>query len=261
MKKIIHLSDLHIGFRDSRGRNLGDRFHDLVRNLVFEKQPAENYVVVITGDLVESATETANYDEVRLHLEALRERGFTVLVCPGNHDYGTGILGSKKFVRTFKHTFFRDPDFDYPKLDLIGEIAFIGLDSMAEELSWYDRLFAEGEIGKHQLHRLDQLLSRDSVRSAARRVVYLHHHPFDSRPFHHLKDSQKLGEALQGHTIDCILYGHNHAGRKHHGQWGIHRCYDAGTSTRKKGRPGHHRVINLDRDVNCDYDGNFLTEI
>ena len=48
MKKIIHLSDLHIGHE-----GMYERFRELIRRLTLLKQPAANYVVVITGDLVE----------------------------------------------------------------------------------------------------------------------------------------------------------------------------------------------------------------
>ena len=33
--------------------------------------------------------------------------------------------------------------------------------------------------------------------------------------------------------MDAILYGHNHQSQIHNGQWGIKRCYDAGTATIK----------------------------
>jgi alkanesulfonate monooxygenase SsuD/methylene tetrahydromethanopterin reductase-like flavin-dependent oxidoreductase (luciferase family) len=69
-------------------------------------------------------------------------------------------------------------------------------------------------------------------------VIYLHHHPFDFRPLHQLKDSSKLKKVLSGSikrgvSIDAILYGHNHEGKAHNGRWGIPLCYDAGAATLK----------------------------
>jgi 3',5'-cyclic AMP phosphodiesterase CpdA len=253
MKKIIHFSDLHIGYRD-----LGERFQCITDNVIFEKEPAEEYIIVMTGDLVEKATDPSNYEEVILYIEKLQAAGFTVLVVPGNHDYGTGSLGSKKYVDLFKEVFFGDPQIEYPKLDIIDGIAFIGLDSMAAELHWYDRLFAEGELGGKQLQRLDAMLKADDVRACVYRVIYLHHHPFDPLPLHHLKDSDKLGEILQKQgNVDALLYGHNHLGKKRNGKWGIRRCYDAGTTTRKLDFTGSHRVIDLSRDARLDYDADF----
>lgn len=255
MKKIIHLSDLHIGFSDC-----SDRFSRIVRDINFLKEPASNYVVVVTGDLVDSAFDGKNYGEAKALLDCLR--GFDVLVVPGNHDYGSGSLGLPRFVKEFKKTFFGASKQVYPKLDIIEGVAFLGLDSMAEEVHWYDSLWANGELGKAQLTRLRTALMSSDVRACEKVVVYLHHHPFDPAPFHELKDAAALGEVLQGcaKRVDALLYGHNHQGKIRNGKWGIPRCYDAGSSTRKLGSSGFHRIIDLSRDARFDYDANFHCE-
>jgi 3',5'-cyclic AMP phosphodiesterase CpdA len=253
MKKIIHFSDVHVGYGD-----LGRRFLYITENVIFDKQPAEDYVIVITGDLIDNALNATNFEEMRLYLEKLKHAGFEVLVVPGNHDYGTGACGFKRYVDHFKNVYFGDNRIGYPKLDIIDEVAFIGLDSMAEELDWYDRLFAQGELGKPQLDRLDKMLAAQDVAKCAKRVVYLHHHPFDPRFLHQLKDGAMLGEILKRRgNVDVLLYGHNHEGKIRNGTWGIGRCYDAGSTTRKNGDNGFHRVIDLTRDARWDYDGNF----
>lgn len=250
MKKIIHLSDLHIGFQVC-----GHLFARIVGNILFDKKPASDYVVLFTGDLVEDATYSANRLEARDHLDRLRSAGFDVLSVPGNHDYGTGTLGSKRYVTEYKEMFFGDASISYPKLDIIDGVAFLGLDSMAEELHWYDRLFAEGEIGDRQLSALDGLLSAPEVQACQKRVVYLHHHPFDPLPFHELKDAEALRQAVEG-RIDALFYGHNHEGKTRNGHWGIPRCYDGASATGKEGVMCH-RVIDLERDPRWDYDGHF----
>jgi predicted MPP superfamily phosphohydrolase len=45
MKKIIHLSDLHVGYNDC-----GAKLEQLVTEIIEQHQPASNYVIVITGD-------------------------------------------------------------------------------------------------------------------------------------------------------------------------------------------------------------------
>jgi 3',5'-cyclic AMP phosphodiesterase CpdA len=253
MKKIIHFSDMHVGYKD-----LGARFERIIDNAIFTKEPARDYVILITGDLVEDANDPGSYEQARAHVERLCAAGFTVLPVPGNHDYGTGDLGSKQFVDAFKETFFGSTGVSYPKLDVIDGVAFIGLDSMAQELHWYDRLFAQGELGAEQLGRLEAILRDGAVAACSHRVVYLHHHPFDPRPLHELKDSDALRETLTScGNVDALLYGHNHAGKKRNGKWGIPRCYDAGSTTRKNGTPGYHRVIDLSRDPRWDYDADF----
>jgi len=149
------------------------------------------------------------------------------------------------------------PSYTYPTLDTFNTTAFIGLDSMAEELNWYDRLFAQGELGDAQLSALATLLATPEVQACQYRVVYLHHHPFEPRPFHGLKDSAALGPIVAG-KIDALLYGHNHDAHCSNGVWDIPRCYDAGSSTRKTpGKASPHRVIDLSRDARFDYDANF----
>lgn len=238
MRKIIHLSDTHVGYGD-----LAARLGDIVTKMISQRTPAEDYVVVVTGDLVDDATREGSYEEASVHYDRLKEAGFDVLVVPGNHDYGSGSLIYPKYVEKFKKHFYGRAEVGYPKLDLIGNISFVGLDSMSEELNWYDRLFAEGELGKAQLERLSEILGSESVRKSEYVVVYLHHHPFHPWLLHQLKDSEELGEVLQAHRVDALLFGHNHEGCTLNGGWGIKLVYDAGTSTGKDGRACPIRVI------------------
>lgn len=235
MKYIIHMSDSHVGYGD-----FDQRFGTICNNLIAQKgNHASDYVIVITGDLVDDANNSDNYPKVKRWLEHLRAAGFRhILVVPGNHDYGTGEHGNKKFVELFRQTFYQD-ELSYPRKDIIDNIAFIGLDSTTEELHSYDKLFSEGELGRDQLQRLGDILNADDVRRCKKRVIYCHHHPFDWRPLHQLKDSGQLKKVLtnainNGISIDALLYGHNHQGKSHNGQWGIARCYDGGTATLRR---------------------------
>jgi predicted MPP superfamily phosphohydrolase len=257
MKKIIHLSDLHIGHDDC-----GESFRTIIDNITFLKQPAKNYIIVITGDIVDDANHSEYIDEAVAGISLLEERGYRILVAPGNHDYGTGARGNKKFVPVFKEKYFGSAKVTYPKLDIIGRIAFIGLDSSAEELHWNDRFFSEGELGSEQLTRLKKILKKPGVASR-KKVVYLHHHPFDFKFGMQLKDRKELKKVIEN-RIDVILFGHYHnnpasAGRIFHGAWGIPRCYNAGSSTHKNDDKGFQRVIDLSSsDPRVDYDGCFI---
>jgi len=253
MKRIIHLTDTHIGYKD-----LSTRMGDIITRIIYTKENASDYVIVHTGDVVEDATRDGSYQEALSHFNRLKDAGFIVLFAPGNHDYGTGSLGSSKYIDKFKKDFFRTKKITYPIKTVIDKIAFFGLDSMAEELHWYDRLFAEGELGKKQLKRLSEMFSKDEeVKACKYRVVYLHHHPFHPKPFHHLKDSEDLGKILKKNKISALLFGHNHDGRVWSGKLGIPRVYDGGTSTSKEGKPNPHRVIDLSKDPAFDYDAQF----
>jgi predicted MPP superfamily phosphohydrolase len=256
MKKIIHLSDLHIGYQDC-----GAKFRQIVSNLTFLKEPASDYIIVITGDIVDNATDETQNEEALRSINLLKESGYTVLVIPGNHDYGRGAWGDPKYVKVFSETYFGKVDQAYPKLDVIEEAVFIGLDSMAEELHWHDRIFSDGELGKNQLGNLKTILD-DSEFENKKKIVYLHHHPFDFILSLQLKDRDELRNVIEN-KIDVLLFGHYHddsnsAGRIFNGKWGIPRAYNAGSSTHKSGNTGYHRVMDLTKDPRSDYDAKLL---
>lgn len=255
MKKIIHLSDIHVGYEDC-----GVKFHKIIDNITFLKQPASDYVIVVTGDLVDNATLEAQTDEALDYIDQLKERGYTVLVIPGNHDYGTGSWANAKYVTTFKERFYGDATLQYPKVDIIDGAIFIGLDSTADELHWYDKMLAQGEIGKAQLNRLKAILDNENYANLLK-IVYLHHHPFNFKLGLQLKDDEHLKKIIEN-KIDVLLFGHLHndidsAGKIFNGQWGIPRAYNGGSATHKDGNGGHHRVIDLSKDPRSDYDGDF----
>lgn len=227
MKKIIHLSDLHIGYQDC-----SEKFSNLIELIKLNYRPAINYVIVITGDIVENAQQKWAYEEAVALLKRFEDANYTVLVVPGNHDYGNGIKGNERYVSLFKQTFYNDPNISYPKLDIVEDIAFIGLDSMAATFDWFDVWGADGELGKKQIADLDKLLSNTDLINK-KKVVYLHHHPFDGRGFlHMLKDYQQFKQVIEG-RVDCLLFGHNHEGNRYPNKWGIPQCYDGSSSTGK----------------------------
>lgn len=257
MKKIIHLSDLHVGHDDC-----GANFQTIAGNIISHKKPARNYIIIITGDIVDNANHTEQTDKAVGIIEKLKNSGYRVLVIPGNHDYGNGAEGDKKFVDIFKERYYKTKDITYPKLDIIGKTAFIGLDSTAGELHWYDRFFSEGELGRQQLSRLRKMLKDPKV-VARKKVVYLHHHPFKFKLAMQLKDSGELKRII-ANKVDALLFGHYHrdpevAGKSSNGNWGIPRCYNAGSSTHKNGDTGYQRIIDLSKsDPAKDKDGKFI---
>lgn len=257
MKKIIHLSDLHIGHEDCTSK-----FNAIADNIILRMQPAEDYVIIVTGDIVENANHSDFTDDAVAAFRRLEDNGFQMLVIPGNHDYGTGVLGSFRYYSIFKERYYGTIEIEYPKLDIIDGIAFIGLDSTEAELHWFDRILSQGELGRRQIEKLSQILDDEAI-APFQKVVYLHHHPFDFKPGMHLKDSDDLKPVIEN-RIDMILFGHYHAdssspGKTYHGKWGIRRCYNAGSSTHKNDSVGFHRVIDLEfDDPAMDYDGCFI---
>ena len=250
--KLIHISDTHIG----RGHNTL-RFERVVDDLLENPPDApENCVIVHTGDLIDSATDISR-QAGRLLLDRLATR-YRVLLCPGNHDYGDALSVDKEAAQAFQRTFgdyiFQDKPSDFPVVSKMGNYVFIGLDSSAEEMSFWERWFAEGHLGYKQLSALNKLL--DSSELAGKLiVVYLHHHPFTfgysvmpdvgdrnplnylyvqlTRPFLRLKDAFSLCQVLRD-RVHVLLFGHMHFGLDCSGEcrkYGMTLAFDGGSTT------------------------------
>lgn len=264
MNKIIHLSDLHLGIRKMNGN-----FQRLVDRLIETMRPANDYVIVITGDLIDTGYDLDRHRRCREFFDRLTAAGFKVLPVPGNHDYGRMGIGDKYLIDDFKRIYFDDDRISYPKVDFShdGEIAFIGLDSMeaAFRPSGY-MASPSGRLGEPQLGELERKLKDSRIQACDKRVVYLHHHPLNGlRDDHKLKDAEALCRLLlkQRPSVDALLFGHNHHGLEWNG-WlkGISRCYDAGSSTFRRTKEENqppHRVIDLSQDPTSDYNGKFLS--
>ena len=113
MKKIIHLSDLHVGHKEC-----GDRFRLIIDSISKSCLPSSDYVVVITGDIADNAFREEQNEEAAASIGMLEEQGYRVLPVPGNHDYGTGIMANRKFVGLFKQRYYGNKRISYPKLDI-----------------------------------------------------------------------------------------------------------------------------------------------
>lgn len=254
-RSIVHLSDLHLGAEHSDSRMI-----TLIRNLCRRFPERPRPVVLISGDLVNQPFGSM-YDRMERYLVQLRSEEFPVLVVPGNHDYGMGFFNWPPCERAFRKKFLHSDTTSYPVLDIIDDIAFIGLDTSAAELHWFDFLGPNGEIGSAQMRRLSALLSDPRVVDTRHRVLYMHHHPNDSGSFMGLKDWHPLHQLIDKPGLfSAVLFGHRHlvvpegkaASRplQH-----IPRVYDAGASLGKKGYPqGPHRLIDLDADPATDTD-------
>ena len=270
MKKIIHLSDLHIGYkRRITGVTTLGIFGPIQAKIIEKCQPASDYIIVITGDLLDNVTKKNPYDGIKEILKNFDQAGFKdILIAPGNHDYGTGNFASSKFARQFKKEIYGYENKEFPDFRVIDQVAFIGLDSMQGEVRANQGLWADGEIGKEQRDRLDEILSGKTppsgptVKECDYTVVYLHHHPiarenYFKKTFHGLDDAAELEQVCAPYSISALLFGHNHSGKDCNGNWNIKRAYDAGSTTgKKRKRPGPIRIIDLSTPVSSDYDLN-----
>lgn len=95
-RKIIHLSDLHIGLNCKDSRKIPEKQVQTIITSIINSYPKESNdpmpIVVITGDVVDHGSHSSNSGENHVEtmatlLQQLVDAGFSVLVVPGNHDY------------------------------------------------------------------------------------------------------------------------------------------------------------------------------
>lgn len=245
MFKIIHLSDTHIGEPGCLSH-----FLKIVKYLKHQCQPATDYIVMITGDLSAGPAKDPRYKQTKFAIFALKALGFSVLVCPGNHDYD---VKDKTQATLFKSTFYGDSNVTYPKVDIFRDreqsdyLIAVGLDSMPEELDWTDTLSNNGEIGAAQIARLNHLFESEIFNNSTYRVLYLHHHPFGKQGDYTLIDADQLLSVIESSksTINLMLFGHKHEGKAFNNMHKVPWIFDAGTSTCKGNGPGVLRIIDL----------------
>jgi len=268
--KIIHLSDTHVGYGENE-----QRFGRVAEDLIARPPDAPARCLVLhTGDLIHRAT-AGNREAGRRTLDRLRDAGYRVILCPGNHDYGDSFEVNSEAARTFRREFasylFHDEPQEFPVVHrLEGDRALIGLDSNAAELNWLQRFSAEGHVGEPQLQRLNRLLDREDL-AGKQIVLYLHHHPFYygysvmpdvgdrqafkhliawlTRPFRRMKDAYSLCQTVRD-RVQAVLFGHMHEGLDCSGEsakYGIPLALDGSSTTDTDGIHDRlrYRIIDL----------------
>ena len=249
--KLIHLSDTHVGRDDN-----AQRLQCLLDDIATHHDPA-THLILHTGDLNDSArTDTMRHS--RALLDPMVDKGWRILMCPGNHDCGDALHVDPHSAAEFRDHFstylFGKQPKQYPVLTLLDGCALVGLDSNAAEMSWWQRWAAEGHLGADQIAALSTLLDRPDVRQR-KVLVYLHHHPFfdafavradvgdrhlvshllgwNTRRFRRLKDAYSLMQCLRD-RVDGLLFGHQHFGLDYSAEaqrYGIPLALDASSST------------------------------
>jgi len=261
--KIIHLSDLHVGKEDK-----GVIFQSIV-NKINELTPASDYIIVITGDLIQSAikdekSNSIHLNEVITQITKLESSGFKVLVVPGNHDYGNAKKINSKLMTLFKTKLYGNANESFPRIYPTNDIVFIGLDSIEGEFDAKINsaepepekviiLGTIGQIGKDQRDRLIGKLKDYESQKDIKFVVYLHNDPFTNRFAFYLKDRDELKTIFEN-KISLLLCGHTHENRTWD-NWGF-QTFNAGSSTNKK--EYHDKIRCIDTST-VPFEVSFLT--
>ncbi len=222
--KFIHLSDLHI--HSTRNTEETVYAFALVQGIIAKYKDSDDKPwIVITGDIVEDATEKQYVRAVEI-LFILKDKGFTLLIQPGNHDYGLkgniyGEIGQARFQKYILAGLLKDTDAAtdglymedlYPRVIEHEEgIVFIELDSM-QAIENKLAHFARGRISKKQLVILSDQIEI-AKNNGKKIVVCMHHHPFYrgelAKPFMAMENAEELMSILKG-KIDILCFGHKH---------------------------------------------------
>jgi len=232
MKKIIHLSDIHVGGENKKkngGKNLTDVFNKIIDNIILsDKIQNDSTVIIITGDIAHRVNQDS-YRIVKDRLEELVRKGFDIFLVPGNHDYKKGKIYKKEYISNFFETFSEllfenniylngQNDRRFPIAKIIDEgtensIAIIGLDSMEGKMDECKRRrIGQGAFGKSQLIRLDELLSHERIINSSKKIICFHHRLLKKDRKPEIDDWETLHEVIVRHHnlgtgIDAILYG------------------------------------------------------
>jgi len=251
--RLGHLSDFHFGtsieLDGSSGPSLVERWLEAFRR-------AEVDAVVFTGDAVEETDDRVGLVRAR-HL--LERSGLSWVGVPGNHDVARPGAASP-FYEIFG---------DYPRVERVGGVDFILLDSMAglpeRARSPLDRLgearhgaYTQGRVGRDQLSAVDPLLGPAPRHP---RVLVVHHHlapeksvvdePSGSSAPDALMvpclDGEAVLEWARGVDVGVAFHGHMHAHWPPYTREGELLVFNSGSSTRGKPLP-RARIIDLERD-------------
>jgi len=234
--KIVHISDLH--YPKHRGTE------DLINKIInYYGNDDEKPIVICSGDILDSPppfNNNNNYKKSAEILTKLKEKGFRVLICPGNHDLKIGGIKKRKLIHSnlirfdnyYRNILPNDLNFntnnsisllEYPIIHKIEEHFFIGLNSMT-----YQPKSAKGMLGREQLKKLQATLNEIRENNTNPIItVYLHHNPL---PFNlnvsgvpdfgdrivsdklRLIDRNPFLKIIDG--VNILLFGHLHYNKR-----------------------------------------------
>jgi 3',5'-cyclic AMP phosphodiesterase CpdA len=230
MRLLAHLSDLHFG-------RVSLEVVDPLVAAICELRPD---VVVISGDLVENATDQ-EFRDARVFLDRLPQPH---IIVPGNHDlaFRNPIRRVYQGLDLYRRYITDDPLPGYRD----EEIVILGVNTA--------RRFPirGGRISEWQVRVIEQRLRGEQVR------ILVTHHPFDLAeiyPNRELVNRARSAMARLAAVVDLLLAGHMHVG--HAGQTAVRYklsgrspiFVQAGTATSVHGRgePNAFNLIRIDR--------------
>ncbi len=247
MLKIAHISDSHVN----------ERFHPdhlprlkTVLEHALYVQHADH--IAFTGDITSNADERdlKACRELFKDLEILNAERLSLVI--GNHDiFGgphladellqfPGRCSNRDYVRhlnlfydTFSETFAGSEgpgSSPFPYAKVLGNVAMIGLNSVARQSALRNPVGSNGEIADRELDELVMLLKDKEIKHCDHRIVMVHHHLFrrkDESKLHtppetnviverieqatlKLRGKRKFLKTMNAGNVGMVLHGHVH---------------------------------------------------
>jgi predicted phosphodiesterase len=255
-KRILHLSDLHIGLAEATQRRSYLKRH--VRGLLPEMDR-----VTVTGDLFDTPSEDlrASFDEFRRDVEdGTRKR---LLVVPGNHDMRTkgnaiGGLGRKAEYVT---------DLDWSPIDVDHDMQTVFFSFNSSETGNVARgaVSMRQRLSRAEKHD-DEIHRRKQVRDYFN-IALVHHHPvnYGSQPtalyerilarlggdgrFIDFEESEDFVNWCVGRQVGLVLHGHKHVphlATVRPTQGGEVTVVGCGSSVGAEGKPMCYDVVTIE---------------
>ncbi len=260
-KRILHLSDLHIGLAEATQRR--SYLKRQVRTLL----PTIDRVA-ITGDLFDTPSEDlrASFDEFRRDVEDATSK--RLLVIPGNHDMrikgnAFGPLGRKAEYTT---------DLDWSPIDVDHDMqtVFFSFNSSESGNSARGNVSVRQRLLRAERHD-DEIRRKAQVRDYFN-IALVHHHPVDygSQPtalyerilarfgsgdrLIAFEEAPDFVEWCAGRSVGLVLHGHKHVPhlatiRQRSRPWKDVTVVGCGSSVGAAGKPMCYDVVTIEPDT------------
>ncbi|NGO53901.1 metallophosphoesterase family protein [Allomesorhizobium camelthorni] len=216
-KRILHLSDLHIGLEEATLRRSYLKRH--LRGVL----PTVDRVAV-TGDLFDTPSEglRASFDEFRRDVEDSTTK--RLLVVPGNHDVRVKGNALGRIGRAAEYV----TDLDWSPIEVDDDIQAVFYSFNSSESGD----FARGCVSKRQrldrAERFEDAVARDNHVGSYFNIALVHHHPvsYGSQPtalyerllarfggderFIAFEGAEEFLSWCMGRNVGLVLHGHKH---------------------------------------------------
>lgn len=260
-KRILHLSDLHIGLAEATQRRSYLKRH--VRGLL----PSIDRVAV-TGDLFDTPSEDlrASFDEFRRDVEDGTSK--RLLVVPGNHDMRTKGNAISGLGRKAEYV----TDLDWSPIDVDHDMQTVFFSFNSSETGDFARgsVSLRQRLSRAEMHD-DEIYRRKRVRDYFN-IALVHHHPvnYGSQPtalyerilarigaadrFISFEESEAFLKWCVGRQVGLVLHGHKHVPhlatvQPTRGDDGEVTVVGCGSSVGAEGKPMCYDVVTIEPDT------------